>query len=345
MARYIEIEYKDIDKSENNILIDLRSPGEYEEFTIPGAINLPILDNDERKEIGTVYKQESQQRATSLAVVAASKKLPNFYDLIKDLEDKYDKVILFCARGGMRSTVIDKFLVSLGLKVYKLRNGYKGYREFINENLPLENKDIEYIVLQGNTGTGKTMMLHKLKARGHDILDLEGCANHRGSFLGSVGIGEGYSQKKFESLIYEELKTRKGNLVLVEGESKRIGRTLIPDYIYESMIKSKRLLVQSSLDIRADNIISEYIQKENWKEETKVGLTNLEKYLGKKQIDKYCEMLEEDDIKQLVKDLMKEYYDPMYEKGEQRYEYELTVDANNIDEACDTIEKWLKENY
>lgn len=344
MARFIELEYKDINKNENNILIDLRSEGEYEEFTIPGAINLPILNNKERKEIGTAYKHQSQEKATSMAVVAASEKLPNFYDTIKQLEDKYDKVILFCARGGMRSTVIDKFLVSLGLKVYKLKNGYKGYRAFINENLPLVNEDVEYIVLQGNTGTGKTMMLHELKRRGHNILDLEGCANHRGSFLGSVGIGEGYSQKKFESLIYEELKTRKGNLVLVEGESKRIGRTLIPDYIYDSMIESKRLLIESDLDVRADNIIDEYIQNENWKEETKDGLDKLERYLGKKQVDKYCEMLEQDEIKQLVKDLMKEYYDPMYEKGEARYEYEITVDANNINRACDIIETWLKHN-
>lgn len=344
MARYIELEYKDIDKDEDYILIDLRSEGEYKEFTIPGAINIPIMNNEERKKIGTAYKHESQEQATSMAVLAASKKLPDIYETIKKLEDKYDKVILFCARGGMRSTVIDKFLVSLGLGVYKLRNGYKGYRAFINENLPLVNEDVEYIVLQGNTGTGKTEILKELKRRGHDILDLEGCANHRGSFLGSVGIGEGYSQKKFESLIYEQLKDRKGNTVLVEGESKRIGRALIPDYIYDNMIKSKRLLIQADLDNRADNIINEYIQNKNWKEEIREGLEKLKKYMGTKQVDKYCEMLEENHIKELVKDLMKEYYDPMYKKGEVKYEYEIIIDANNIEKACDNIEKWLKDN-
>ena len=240
MARYIEIEYKDLDG--DYILVDLRSEGEYEEYTIPGAINLPILNNEERKAIGTVYKNESEDLAKMMAVKAASEKLPHIYETIKDLEGKYDQVVLFCARGGMRSTVIDKLLVSLGAKVYKLRDGYKAYRAFINEQIPILDSEVKYIVLQGNTGTGKTLILKQLKERGHDILDLEGAANHRGSFLGSVGIGKCFSQKRFESLVYEQLKNRSGNLVLIEGESKRIGGVLIPDSIHNNMKDSKRLL-------------------------------------------------------------------------------------------------------
>ena len=342
MAKYIELEYKEL--SGDYILIDLRSEGEYKEFTIPGAINIPILNDEERKEIGTVYKNESEDRAKTLAVRAASEKLPDIYETIKELEGKYEKVVLFCARGGMRSTILDKFLVSLGSKVYKLRDGYKGYRAFINEQLPLENEEVEYVVLQGNTGTGKTMILQELKNRGYDILDLEGYANHRGSFLGSVGIGGSYSQKKFESLLYEALKDRKGNLLLVEGESKRIGRILIPDYIYQNMIDSKRLLINADLETRADNIIEEYTASKNWQEETIEGLEKLEKYLGKKEVENYCEMLESGKIKELVKDLMENYYDPMYKKGEDKYVYEAIVEANDIDRACKTIEKWLRDN-
>lgn len=280
-----------------------------------------------------------------MAVKAASSKLPEIYQQIKELELKHEKVVLFCARGGMRSTVLDKLLVSFGFKVYKLRDGYKGYRSFINEELPKINKDVNYIVLQGNTGSGKTVLLSKLKARGYDILDLEGCANHRGSFLGSVGIGECYTQKKFESLVYEQLKSRKSNLVIVEGESKRIGRILIPDYIYQSMIKGKRLLIDVDLEYRVRNIIEEYTESENWKEETMQGMKKLEKYIGQSDLAIYSKMLEEDEIEELVKMLMLKYYDPMYKKGENRYEYEVTVDANDLDVACDTIEEWLNKNY
>ena len=342
MAKYIELEYKELNG--DYVLIDLRSEGEYEEYTIPGAINIAILNNEERKAIGTVYKNESEDKAKMMAVKAASEKLPYIYETIKQLEDKHEKVVLFCARGGMRSTVLDKLLVSLGSKVYKLKDGYKGYRAFINQQLPIENDKVKYVVLQGNTGTGKTMILQELKSRGYDILDLEGYANHRGSFLGSVGIGESYSQKKFESLLYEELRNRKGNLLLVEGESKRIGRILIPDYIYQNMIDSKRLLIDSDLDTRAQNIIEEYTDSENWKAETICGLKKLEKYLGIKEVERYCDMLEAGDVKELVKDLMENYYDPMYKKGEDKYVYEITVDASDINTACNTIEKWLSDN-
>lgn len=343
MAKYIELEYKELEG--DYILIDLRSEGEYEEFTIPGAINIPILNNEERKEIGTVYKNESEELAKLMAVEAASKRLPEICQEIKELEGKYDKVVLFCARGGMRSTVLDKLLVSLGFKVYKLKDGYKGYRTFINEDLPNQNRDINYVVLQGNTGSGKTILLKRLKDKGYNILDLEGCANHRGSFLGSVGIGKCNTQKKFESLVYEELKSRSDNLVFVEGESKRIGRVLIPDYIYKSMIRGKRLLIDVDLDHRAKNIMEEYTETENWKLETMRGLKRLEKYISKENIEKYFEMLEDDDIEELIKELMIEYYDPMYKKGENKYKYEITVDANSIDSACDTIEDWIKKNY
>lgn len=342
MAKYIELEYSDL--SGDYILIDLRSEGEYKDYTIPGAINLPILNNKERKEVGTVYKNESEDKAKSIAVKAASEKLPYIYETIRELEKKHEKVVLFCARGGMRSTVLDKFLVSLGAKVYKLKGGYKGYRAFINQELPKINEKIEYVVLQGNTGTGKTLILKELEQRGYNILDLEGCANHRGSFLGNVGLGEGYSQKKFESLVYEQLRARNSNLVIIEGESKRIGGVLIPDYIYDKMKDSKRLLIKADLEKRAKNIIEEYIQNKNWREETKRGLIKLEKYLGKKEIEEYINLLDGEDILKLVKDLMKKYYDPMYKKGEDRYSYELTIDANDIDKACDTIEEWIKHN-
>lgn len=333
-----DIEYENLDG--DYILIDVRSEGEYQEYTIPGAINIPILDNKERQEIGTVYVRESVDKAKLMGVEAASKKLPNIYKKIKELYNKYDKVILFCARGGLRSTVLATLLSSLGMKIYKLRGGYKGYRSYINKKLPEVNEKVNYIVLQGNTGVGKTKILEELKIRGYNILDLEGCANHRGSFLGSVGIGKCNTQKAFESLAYEQLKNRKGDLVFVEGESKRIGNIIIPDFIYNKMREGKRILVKADLDYRAENIIEEYTRGESWKEEVVESLNRLRKYISEENIIRYLQMLEKDQVSELTKELMVKYYDPMYKNGENKYEYELVLEIDSIKYACDCIEQW-----
>lgn len=333
-----DIEYENLDG--DYILIDVRSEGEYQEYTIPGAINIPILDNKERQEIGTVYVRESVDKAKLMGVEAASKKLPNIYKKIKELYNKYDKVILFCARGGLRSTVLATLLSSLGMKIYKLRGGYKGYRSYINKKLPEVNEKVNYIVLQGNTGVGKTKILEELKIRGYNILDLEGCANHRGSFLGSVGIGKCNTQKAFESLVYEQLKNRKGDLVFVEGESKRIGNIIIPDFIYNKMREGKRILVKADLDYRAENIIEEYTRGESWKEEVVESLNRLRKYISEENIIRYLQMLEKDQVSELTKELMVKYYDPMYKNGENKYEYELVLEIDSIKYACDCIEQW-----
>ncbi|WP_138205437.1 tRNA 2-selenouridine(34) synthase MnmH [Haloimpatiens lingqiaonensis] len=335
-----DIEYENLEG--DYILIDVRSEGEYSEYTIPGAINIPIFNDEERKEIGTVYVRESVDKAKSMGVEAASKKLPYIYEKICDLQKKYKKVVLFCARGGLRSTVLSTFLDSLGVKVYKLKGGYKGYRAYINRELPVLNEKVQYVILQGNTGMGKTEILKELKRRGHNIVDLEGCANHRGSLLGSVGIGKCNSQKAFESLVYEQLKERNSDLVFLEGESKRIGNIIIPDYIYNKMRESKRILVKGDLDYRAKNIIDEYTKGENWKEEIINSLNNLRKYISEENIARYLNMVENGQILDLTKELMVKYYDPMYKNGENKYKYELVAEINSIKTACDIIEKWVE---
>ncbi|AFS79444.1 tRNA 2-selenouridine synthase SelU [Gottschalkia acidurici 9a] len=340
MAKYIEVEYQELDG--DYLLIDLRSESEHEDYTIPGSINIPILNDEERKAIGTAYVRESTDKAKSMAVKAAAPKLPYIYETIKELEHKHDKVVLFCARGGMRSTVLYTWLTSLGSKLYKLKGGYKGYRAYINNELPIINEELEYIILQGNTGTGKTKILKELKMRGYNILDLEECANHRGSLLGSVGMGKSNSQKTFESLVYDQLKERNSNLIFLEGESKRIGHTLIPDYIYNKMRDSKRILINTDLEYRVKNIIEEYTVSENWKEEVSESLNNLKKYISESNIERYLNMLENNEIEVLIEELMKNYYDVMYKKGENKYQYELTIKGNNIETTCDTIEKWVK---
>jgi tRNA 2-selenouridine synthase len=323
------------------ILIDLRSPEEYSDFTIPGALSLPLFDNEERKLIGTVYNHESIEKAKKIGVDFASKKLPILYEEISRLKKDRDKVVLFCERGGLRSSSVCSLLSSLGVGAVKLRGGYKGYRSVVNAMLPKLNSGVNYIVIHGYTGTGKTELLKMLEDKGHDVLDLERYANHRGSLLGDVGLGNRVSQKQFESLVYDRLKGRKSNVIFVEGESSRIGNIVVPHYIMESMKAGKRILAEGSLDKRVQRIVEEYTQHVDCKSDIKNSLEKLGRHISAKRIEDYTRCIEEDNYCEVARDLMVRYYDPMYENEQKEFEYELTVNTDNMEEACQSIEEWM----
>lgn len=335
------IEYKNLEG--NYILIDVRSPGEFNEATIPGAINIPIFNDEDRKIIGTVFVNESVERAKELGVEAVSKNLPEIYSEILELDKSYDKLVFFCAKGGMRSSSICALMNSLGISAFRIKGGYKGYRTFINEELPKANENIKYIVIHGKTGIGKTELLNSLKNKGFNVLDLEAAANHRGSLLGSVGLGKGRSQKQFESLVYESLLKMKGTYVFVEGESKRIGNIIIPQYIYQSMVNGIHFLAQAELDFRAKILIKEYAKGENCREEIITSLNNMKKYISEKSIDRYTQLVLKGEYEAVAKELMVKYYDPMYTNEFNKYEYELKFSIDNIETSSSYIENYLTE--
>ena len=334
------IKYDDIDNKleENYILIDVRSPSEYKKEHIPDSINIPIFNDEERALIGETYVQNSSEIAKKMGIKFASEKLPEIYDRVADLDKKYDKLIFFCARGGFRSSSLVSLFMTIGVNSFKMDKGYKGYRKYINENLPEVIKDIKFVVLYGNTGAGKTDILKSLKEDGRDILDLEGCANHRGSILGSVGLGSQNTQKNFESQIYKSLKDRKSNLVFVEGESKKIGKVVIPEYIYESMSKGINICIDTDLQQRIDNILRDYVHGTD--EELEHALNYLRQQLGHNKIDKYIEMIKMDQYREVIGDLMINYYDPHYEYKNRQYvktfqNMESSITAINIAEWID----------
>jgi tRNA 2-selenouridine synthase len=331
-VKYSEIDNKQVD---NCILIDVRSPGEFKEATIPGAVNIPLYSDEDRKVIGTVYTQESVEKAKKLGVEAASKHLPIIYEEISELEKKFDTLILFCARGGMRSSSLVSLFTPLGINAYKLIGGYKGYRAYVNEELPKLIIDVKFVVIHGNTGVGKTSILKVLKDMGKDVLDLEECANHRGSLLGSVGLGLPNSQKQFESLVFESLKARKSDLVFVEGESKRIGRVIIPEFLFQTMEAGKHIMVEADIDLRVKNILDEYVGKNN--DEIIDALNLLRKHINSKKIDEYIEMIKSDNFEEVIRSLMIKYYDPMYEN--KQYDFAGVIQNNNIIKTSEEIIK------
>ena len=162
---YKTVKYDDIEKNRENInyaLIDVRSPSEYRAQTIPQATNIPIFNDEERKLVGTVYTKGSIQEAKKIGVETAAKNLPNIYDKVSKLDEQYDKLIFFCARGGLRSSSLVSLFMPLGINAFKLDGGYKVYRKYINTHLPALIENIKIVVLYGNTGVGKTHILEAL---------------------------------------------------------------------------------------------------------------------------------------------------------------------------------------
>jgi len=333
------IEYKDL--TGDYVLVDVRSTGEFNEATINGAVSIPLFNDEERALIGTIYTKKSTEEAKRLGVDIVSKKLPFIYDKIHELEKQHKKVVLFCARGGMRSASITDLLGALGMRVSRIKDGYKGYRAFINEQLPKLNEKFTYIVIHGNTGVGKTEILKKLRADGYDVLDLEGCANHRGSILGAVGLGHGTSQKQFESNIYQELKAVKGKYVFIEAESRRIGKVLIPEYIHADMKNGLHIFVDASLDFRSKVITDEYTKSNRCNEEICDALGRLKKHISEKNIEIYCDMVDNNQYEEVVKELMVKYYDPLYTHSSNKYDYDKKLMITSIDEGVEELKSFI----
>ena len=310
----------------NTLFIDVRSPCEFVLDHIPGAINLPILDNKERHEVGTIYRHDPE-KAISLGMGYYEKKVPELTEFLKKI-DKNKTIIVYCWRGGLRSQTIANLIESLGHQTKLLNGGYKGYRAFIRESLENYKPAFKFIILWGNTGTAKTKIIEKLKA----ALDLEGLAQHRGSLFGAIGLIP-RTQKNFETLLYFELqKLSKEKYVFVEGESRKIGNIIIPEKIFNEMNNGINIQVNSSIECRSKITIQEYLKPE-YIEKIKEIVPNLKRKLSKKQVESMLKAIDEKNYLEFAKILLTQYYDPLYGNSLDKIKYDFTVNSDDID-AC-----------
>ncbi|NLI93715.1 MAG: tRNA 2-selenouridine(34) synthase MnmH [Peptococcaceae bacterium] len=341
-----EISVEEITSLENTVFIDVRSQKEFLEGTIPGAYNIPLFDNEERAEIGTIYTQESPKKAAELGLQIASSKLPYLYKQVEVLAGK-SPVMLFCWRGGMRSKSLAVILDLMGLSVYRLRGGYKAYRhaivEFFDQEFPFH-----VVVLKGNTGTGKTEILKQLKDEGYPVIDLEGLSNNRGSVFGHIGLGSQPTQKQFESLLYQEISgyLSRYSYVLLECESKRIGRVTIPSAVYTAMQEGTQILIYDSPDRRIHRLVKEYTDMLDPDDDLKKALERLKKRIGKAGLAELLEMLEKKDYAGFSRKIILEYYDPLYGyPNENSDSYDLCVLHNPSQDALQKIKNFLDERF
>ncbi|WP_349254176.1 tRNA 2-selenouridine(34) synthase MnmH [Paenibacillus sp. RC67] len=236
-------------------LIDVRSPGEYREFTIPGSLNIPLLDDAERAEIGTTYKQVSFQAAKDRGLQIISAKLPDF---IKQFENIDSRKAVYCWRGGMRSRTTATVLALMGIRVYRLTGGIRSYRQWVVSTLETFKLKPRLIVLNGHTGTGKTQLLRKLAEQGVPILDIERLAGHRGSVFGQIGLKPN-NQKTFEALLLQELLQYNDQpYIVMEAESKRVGKAVMPNFLVDAKDQGIQLHVEMPLEARIRHIMDEY---------------------------------------------------------------------------------------
>lgn len=323
----------------NSLFIDLRSPREYADAHIPGAINLPLLGNAERALVGTIYKQNSPELAVKQGFNIIAPKLPDICSKIKKYCTEYT-VVLYCWRGGMRSRSISGILSILGTKHFLLEGGYKAFRKYVNDffSHPLEK---ELVVIVGLTGVGKTELLQHLKKDNYPVIDLEKLANHRGSVFGSIGLGQAPSQKQFEGqLMIECLKYKGFPRIAVECESKRIGQRIIPEQFFLAMQKGSRVLLYDKLQNRVKRIMATYTvaNHEEFVTELQIALNVLRKHLGNRKINQLMKYLQVREYDKIVAKLLVDYYDPLYHFPDKpSQEYIFCLENNKQEEVLNSL--------
>lgn len=326
--------------------IDVRSPGEFKESHIPGARNVPIFTDEERAEVGTLYKQEGQRAAKWRAMEIVSPKLPYVLADIKKIEDAGKKPLLYCWRGGMRSQSIAQFATMAGLHIGRLEGGYRAYREYIVDKIPGLIPE-KAIVLYGLTGTGKTEILHALKEKGYPVLDLEKYANHRGSVFGAFSGQDPHNQKMFDALLFAELQRIEGShYFFMEGESKRIGHAVQPPELYEKKETGLHIHVVSKLETRIERIYEQYVEETDaFYEKVNDALSRILKRIKQRDIQlQLLEHLKERNYKEIIHLLIVHYYDPRYDnKISETLDTTLEVDSESIEEATEKIMEFVKE--
>ncbi len=329
----------------NTLYIDVRSEGEYQKGHIPGSINYPILNDQERHEVGYTYKNISIDDAKRLGLSFAGKKVVGYFDLIQSLQTKHPntRIIFYCSRGGFRSRSITNLLKSIGVEVDRLEGGYKAYRQLVTHYFEQASFP-DFIMLHGLTGVGKTDHLKQLAAAGYAVLDLEGIACHKGSHLGSIGIDKKQSAQNFENLIYETLTARPHETFFVESESKRIGTVFIPNPLFEAIKSGQHILIELPLSLRIQRLIEEYAGANDFDEKILPALDNIKRYISHELYQNLLTDLQDKHYDQFCEKILSAHYDPVYEKSMAKYDYDLHCHASTLEENALLISQWLQSN-
>jgi tRNA 2-selenouridine synthase len=300
-------------------IIDVRTPLEFAEDHVPGAINAPVLSNEERVIVGTMYK-DSPFEATRVGAALAAHNIARHLETTFADRPRNWRPLIYCWRGGKRSGSMTAMFNMIGWRARQLEGGYKAYRHTVVDALGSLPRAFRYIVLAGPTGSGKTRLLKALGAVGAQILDLEGLAAHRGSLLGALPTRSQPSQKSFDTALVQTLHALDAEQpVFVEAESRRIGAITLPVSLVEQLHDAACIVVEVKREERVALLLEEYghlLDDQAYFREQLVKLTPLH---GRERIERWCRMLDQGCRAELSEALIAEHYDPAYTRSTRRH--------------------------
>jgi tRNA 2-selenouridine synthase len=287
-------------------VVDVRSPAEFGLGKVPGAHNIPVFSNEERAEIGTLYKQKGPEAAMQRGLHIVEPHLLSMAENALKIA-KEGKLLVHCWRGGLRSQSMADLFETAGIETKVLKGGYKAFRHYVRESFP---RKLDLKIVGGETGSGKTEIIAELKKLGEQVIDLEGLANHRGSSYGAIGMEQQPAIEQFENLLFDELrKIDPLKRLWLEDESRHIGRVFIPEGLWEQMTTAPVYRVHIPFDVRVQRLIKDYADSP--KELLLAATERIKKRLGGLDYKNAVEAFENGDIATATAIALK-YYDKAY---------------------------------
>jgi len=308
-------------------LIDARSPAEFAEDHLPGAINLPSLSDAERAEVGTIYVQDDRFKARRMGAALVARNVAAHLDGPLARHDGSWQPLVYCWRGGQRSGSFASILEQIGWRVRLLDGGYRAYRRLVATMLYEDTMPLRLVLLDGNTGTAKTRLLELLEEGGVQVIDLEGLANHRGSALGARAGGQP-PQKLFEGRLAQKIASLdRARPVVIEAESHKVGIRIVPPSLWTAMKTAPVVRVSAPVEARARYLADAYADMTDEPEELCVSLDLLRPLRGHETVCHWQAMVREGDFTALAAELIAEHYDPGYERARERHDRAAPLDV------------------
>ena len=318
---------------EFDVVIDVRSPAEFAQDHIPGAINLPVLDDAQRAQVGTIYKQVSPFEARRIGGALVAENLARHLHAHFQTQPKSWRPLVYCWRGGQRSGAFTSWLRMIGWDACQLEGGYKRFRREVIDALETRPAQLDFRVICGPTGSAKTRVLEALARLGAQVLDLEALVAHKGSVLGDLPGVPQPTQRSFETQLHTALRGfDAARPVFVEAESRKIGRLHLPDALIARMRSARCIAIDASREARVEFLLRDYAYLGDDAETLKENLGRLKRMLANETLARWLALADAHELPQLFAELIEQHYDPLYRRS-QNGNYTGFVEATRVSAA------------